>query len=351
MITLPMRIGLGLAAVAGLALLLTFERPPVIEVQRGYRGTGMVQDFNPRLIAYELARNKLPSTLPPLHAGPPASAVYKNVKVLGDLDVGAFTRLMASITTWVAPKQGCSYCHSLNNMASDDLYTKVVARRMIQMVRHINGDWKSHVQTVGVTCYTCHRGQPVPANIFYHNPGIARFVGMAETQTGKNLPNIAAGYTDLPYDPFTPFLEQANNIRVEGHAALAGGNPSSIKQTEWTYALMMHFSQSLGVNCTYCHSTRQFADWTQSSPQRVTAWYGIRMLRDLNNNYLDPLHTVFPVARLGPEGDSPKADCATCHQGVYKPLFGVSPLVGFPERANSTAAPAVVPAAAGGGQP
>jgi hypothetical protein len=93
------------------------------------------------------------------------------------------------------------------------------------------------------------------------------------------------------------------------------------------------------VNCTYCHETRQFSDWSQSTPQRVTAWYGIRMVRDLNNNYLDPLQSVFPPARLGPTGDSPKVDCATCHQGVYKPLFGVSPLAGFPELAGGEKAP------------
>ncbi len=84
--------------------------------------------------------------------------------------------------------------------------------------------------------------------------------------------------------------------------ALPAADHQSIKQTEWTYALMMNFSQSLGVNCTYCHNTRSFTDWDQSTPQRATAWYGIRMVRDLNTNYLDPLHSTFPPARLGAEG-------------------------------------------------
>jgi len=35
---------------------------------------------------------------------------------------------------------------------------------------------------------------------------------------------------------------------------LPSGNRSSIKQTEWTYSLMIHMSESLGVNCTYCHN-------------------------------------------------------------------------------------------------
>jgi len=56
------------------------------------------------------------------------------------------------------------------------------------------------------------------------------------------------------------------------------------------------------------------------------------MLRDLNQNYLGPLQPVFPPNRLGPApGDCPKVNCATCHDGVYKPLFGVSMAKNFPE--------------------
>ena len=67
---------------------------------------------------------------------------------------------------------------------------------------------------------------------------------------------------------------------MQAEQALAGDRSNSIKQTDWTYALMIHFSQSLGVNCTYCHNSRAFENWEQSTPQRVTAWHGIRMVRD-----------------------------------------------------------------------
>jgi len=102
-------------------------------------------------------------------------------------------------------------------------------------------------------------------------------------------------------------------------------------------------SQSLGVNCTYCHNSRSFASWDGSTPQRAIAWHGIRMVRDLNRAYLDPLQSTFPKARLGPLGDAPKVGCATCHQGVYKPLYGVSMLKDYP----SLAAPAAPVVAAG----
>jgi len=322
----------GIAVAAAAVVLFQAERPPMDSVQRGYRGTGMDEIYNPRLLAKKADENKIPASLPYLgDAGPKAGTIYKNVKVLNDVSVGEFTRLMASITTWVAPTQGCAYCHDANDMASDALYTKVTARRMLQMVRHVNSDWKPHVAETGVTCYTCHRGQPVPPNVWFNDPGPVQAGGLAQTPAGKNHPALAAGATSLPFDPYTPFLEQNNDIRVVSQTALPTADRHSIKQTEWTYALMMNFSQGLGVNCTYCHNSRSFTDWDQSSPQRATAWYGIRMVRDLNTTFLDPLNTVLPRARLGRLGDSPKVDCATCHNGVYKPLFGVSMAKDFPE--------------------
>ena len=63
----------------------------------------------------------------------------------------------------------------------------------------------------------------------------------------------------------------------------------------------------------------------------MTAWHGIQMVRDLNANYLDPLKATSPRTRLGPTGDGPKLNCATCHQGVNKPLFGVSMAKDYPE--------------------
>ena len=288
--------------------------------------------YNPRFLQTERNANVVPASLPRLpDTGARAGAVYKNVQVLQNESVGNFTRLMASITTWVSPQQGCAYCHNVNNMAEDTVYTKVVARRMIQMVQHINSDWKTHVAATGVTCYTCHRGQPVPSNIWFNNPGPRQAGGFAQVSAGKNHPTAVANDSSLPFDPFTPFLEHDANIRVQSQVALPGTDYQSIKQTDWTYALMIHFSQSLGVNCTYCHNSRSWSDWSQSTPARVNAWYGIRMVRDVNLNYLDPLHTVFPQARLGAEGDSAKVNCATCHQGVYKPLFGVSMVQSFPE--------------------
>ncbi len=321
-------------AIPLVALLLAgCERPPVDTVQRGYRGTGMEEIYNPRVLATQAALNADPVDTPMVPpGGPPAATTFKNVKVVGDLGVGEFTRLMVSMTAWVSPQQGCAYCHKDGeDFSSDALYTKVVARRMLQMTRHINSDWKSHVAETGVTCYTCHRGQPVPAKIWFEPPVDPHAAGMLGNRAGQNTPAPSVALASLPYDPFTPFLSESNEIRVIGTSALRDGNRKSIKQTEFTYALMMNISQSLGVNCTYCHNTRSFAEWDASTPQRGIAWYGIRMTRDLNTQYLEPLAGLIPANRLGPTGDVPKANCATCHQGAFKPLYGASLLKTHPE--------------------
>ena len=53
-------------------------------IQRGYRGVAMEVMYNPRIVADELAANKVPASLPRLpDSGPKAGAIYKNVQVLG----------------------------------------------------------------------------------------------------------------------------------------------------------------------------------------------------------------------------------------------------------------------------
>jgi photosynthetic reaction center cytochrome c subunit len=334
------------------------EKPPMESVQRGYRGLGMVEIFNPTTQAELVKVNVAPAPIPEAAPGsPPAKTVFKNLQVLGDLSVNELLRQMVAQATWVTGSAGgCPYCHVNGDLASDALYTKVVARRMLQMTQHVNADWKNHVLAsglvagadpaagVGVTCFTCHRGQPVPKAIWFTDPGPKTADGPAGSRAGQNSAAPAVAYASLPYDPMTPFLAQANEIKVISTTALPGGNHQSIKQAEWTYGLMMHISDALGVNCTFCHNSRSFAAWDASTPQRTTAWYGIRMVRDLNANFLEPLKPRFPVSRLGPTGDVPKVSCTTCHQGVYKPLYGAQMVKDYPALMQPTATTAAQPA-------
>lgn len=321
--------------------------------QVGFRGTGMVQIADPQSKAkvgeipappYELTAEMV--------AGQKANTAYENVQVLGDVSVDEFNYLMQAMTTWIAPDgsnikdAGCTYCHNPENMASDEKYTKVVARKMLQMTRNINASWKPHFgnqENAGVTCWTCHRGNPVPVNNWSEAlPDPAKLAG---NKRGQNTPEAKIAWASLPYDPFSAYLAGKENIRVGGKE-FPSSHVASIQSTEKTYALMMHMSQGLGVNCSFCHNGNNFAKWEDSRPQRVNAWYGIRMVRDINNNYISALGDVWPANRRGPHGDPLKVNCATCHQGVNKPLGGAKMLKDYPALKGAAPAPAPVVAEA-----
>jgi len=303
-------------AVLSLAALAGCQLGKKETTQEGYRGYAKELNYSAAGLQASLVSNRVPAPLPPAAPGPvPSPSPFKNVQVLNDVSVAEFTRTMTAMSNWVAPttgaNAGCLYCHNAANFAADtgypQAYAKVVARRMLQMTRHINHDWSAHVSYTGVTCYTCHRGQPQPKGLWWF------------TEEDEYL----RAYLDR------------NDIRVQSHTVgPTPENRSSIKQTNWTYALMINQTQALGVNCTYCHSSRQFQSWEQGGPKRVIAEYGFWMVRDLNTSYLQPLRPVWPTnlvpSRLGAMGDGPKLQCVTCHNGVYKPLYGVSMAKDYP---------------------
>jgi photosynthetic reaction center cytochrome c subunit len=310
--------------------------------QTGYRGTGMDQIVNPKKV---LAQTPIPANVYPTpdDSGPRASETYQNVQVLGGVSTERFNHLMAQMNNWVAPQSGsnpnevgCNYCHNPENMASDEKYTKVVARRMIQMTQNINANYTSHVQQTGVTCWTCHRGNAVPA--YRWAAAMGNNGTIVGNKRGQNTPDPAVGYASLPYDPFSRYLADAAGpkaIKVVANYSHPSATTSmvSLKNAEQTYGLMMHQSKALGVNCTYCHNSRAFNVWSQSNPAKVRAWYGLRMVATTNAEYMTPLASVFPAAhpgggpnaaRKGPMGDVYKVNCTTCHQGLNKPMNGVS---------------------------
>jgi photosynthetic reaction center cytochrome c subunit len=356
-----------LVAIALPALLLAgCELGSKEQEQVGFRGTAMVQISDPDSKAkvgdipappYELTAEMI--------AGDRASTAYENVPVLGNVSVDEFNYLMQAMTTWIAPDgsnvkdAGCTYCHNPENMASDEKYTKVVARKMLLMTQNINANWKPHFagqgakqENAGVTCWTCHRGNPVPVNNWSSAvPDPSTITG---NKRGGNTPAQTVAYASLNSDPFTDYLAGKETIRVGGKEFPTAASKAAIQSTEKTYGLMMHMSQGLGVNCTFCHNSNNFAKWEDSRPQRVNAWYGIRMVRDTNNNYISALGDVWPANgkgaygnRRGPHGDPLKVNCATCHQGVNKPLGGYKMLKDYPalKGAAPVAAPAPVVAA------
>nr|WP_286193357.1 photosynthetic reaction center cytochrome PufC [Boseongicola sp. H5] len=272
-----------------------------------------------------------------------AGDIYRNVQVLGGLTDANFNRLMNAMTQWVAPEQGCAYCHgdvALEEYGEDNLYTKVVARRMIEMTQSINENWDVHVNAnaqVGVTCYTCHRGQNVPNNIWFRISPVNS--AMAGWSANQNRVTMTSNFTSLPSDYLETYLLDFERIAVHDLAPRVENLPGDplIQQTERTYAFMNYISNSLGVNCTFCHNSRAFYDGAQVTPQWATASLGIQMVQELNADYLVPLADVYPPERLGPVyGDPPLAACRTCHQGYQRPMEGLNVIHNWPELATTS---------------
>jgi photosynthetic reaction center cytochrome c subunit len=304
--------------------------------QTGFRGTGMeVIQFRSDVVGLAEA-NVLPETIEaPVQPQPGealAGDIYENVQVLGHLTDANFNRLMLAITEWVSPEQGCAYCHGEDgDFVSDDYYPKVVARNMIQMTWAINQDWDVHVAQTGVTCYTCHRGNNVPQNVWFSPEPLNNWAGPSARY--QNQPAVMNYSTALPVDAMQVYLLESDQpVGVHGTTPRNPGVPgASIYHTYQTFSLMQHFSNALGVNCTYCHNTRALAEIDQATPQWATAQVGRAMVQDINNLHILPTQPLLPETRLGPLGDVSKVNCTTCHQGAAKPLLGQSMLGDWPE--------------------
>ncbi|MBB4303314.1 photosynthetic reaction center cytochrome c subunit [Rhodobium orientis] len=324
---IPFAIAAAVLMAVAMVIMPHWDLPPQTVTQIGYRGTGMYDIKDQEDEAVLVKANVVPGVpYEPDPEGQKAGDVYENVQVLGHLSEDEFNQLMMAITQWTTPDNDCNYCHDPENLASDAVYTKVVSRRMLQMTQAINADWKTHVAETGVTCYTCHRGQNIPPETWSTDLG-PKMAGYLGYRADQNIVAETAGHTALPNGGFDNYLLGDKSLLVHSKSALPNGsNKTDLTDAERTFGLMIHMSEGLGVGCITCHNTRAFDNWDESPPQRVTAWHGIRLTRALNNDYMAPMTPVMPANRVGPEGDILKVDCATCHNGVQKPLYG-APMV------------------------
>ena len=221
-----------------------------------------------------------------------------------------------------------------------DSYQTSVAWAMIGMTRNLNENWDGHVNLsgeAGVNCFTCHRGEPVPSNIWFKiAPGLEVAEGWGAVQNYATDQTVS---TSLPHDALEKLLLEDGVIGVHDLEPRVYSDPTdpefaTWQDTERTYSLMNYFANSLGQNCVFCHNSRAFYDGAQVTPQWATAYEGIDMVQELNLDYLEPLEGLLPEHRLGPRySDAPKAACKTCHKGYSKPLMGMDMLSDWPELA------------------
>ncbi|MBK44894.1 MAG: photosynthetic reaction center cytochrome c subunit [Roseovarius sp.] len=333
-------IGVVGGAVFAATMLVAFGQPYATDsLQTGPRGTGMsVPEFEADLakpdpgIAGFLATTSAPVI--PQGGEEAARTARENVPPgLEDLTVENYDRLLAAMRAWTGIP---------DLFENPDSYQTAVGHTMIAMTRTINEEWAGHVNAnkqVGVTCYTCHRGQPVPSDIWFRiSPVNESAEGWSANQ---NRVTVQSQFTSLPSDALEKYLLDGETIGVHDLESRVAGVPGQdgypgIQQAERTYSLMNYVSNSLGVNCVFCHNSRAFYDGAQVTPQWATESLGIQMVLALNNDWLVPLEGLLPENRLGPvHADAPKAACKTCHKGYQQPLQGTNVIADWPELATA----------------
>ncbi len=103
----------------------------------------------------------------------PVNKNFKNLQVLPkDITTDSLDKIMDGFNANLGVN--CKYCHVRDKQAdslifdADDKSEKEIARKMMRMTTDLNKKYFQFNETVtanqvqAVTCFTCHRGQPIP---------------------------------------------------------------------------------------------------------------------------------------------------------------------------------------------
>ncbi len=331
----------GVVALGVIVLVPEWTTFPTQAVQLGPSPTSMLVFQNGQKVE---PVSQVPPPVVPVSAGqaPPAGG-FKNVQVLTDVEPAEFMRMQQAITEWVSPKQGCAFCHADGDYASDAKPQKIAARLMLQMTRQINADWTNHAAPSGVTCFTCHRGQPIPAETWFPQPPRKERPLIARQQNYQEAADTVRKF--FPDNGWAEYYLQGEPISAQSLSALPTGQVHATVVVKRIYEMMMQMSDGMGVNCGFCHNSRAFWDWSQSTPQRWTAHYAIDQVRQINNQYLLNLSQtiqmtrtrvhetslpVLPAQQRGVMEGNGFVVCATCHYAQPKPMGGANVIADYP---------------------
>ena len=156
-------------------------------VQRGYQGVGMeVNEKNDRLIQ-KAKDNKVPPALPAAsQEGQLSIDAYKNVQVLGHITSGEMTRLMTAMTIWVAPKQGCAYCHAPQKDANVNIVKDADGNVIIERGHDLGDPAIAALLAAGIdsvkvrSVLTCDTGTGVCAHCYGRSMATGKLVDIGE---------------------------------------------------------------------------------------------------------------------------------------------------------------------------
>ena len=96
--------------------------------------------------------------------------------------------------------------------------------------------------------------------------------------------------------------------------------------------MVSEVATGLNVDCTYCHNTENFSldSWdggTDAMARKATAREHLKMVADLNKNWL----TLLPTVTTEKQPYGAQITCTTCHLGEAKPVAWAENLQGLPD--------------------
>jgi photosynthetic reaction center cytochrome c subunit len=230
-----------------------------------------------------------------------ADEVYKNLKVLGATPADSLNQGMHLISGELGVD--CEYCHAeMMDWVADEKKTKDVARDMMTMMIELNRRFFKGEQAV--TCYTCHRGQPIPVSTVVLPVGDY----LKEKEPGPALPPasqiiskyIAALGGEQNLRKVTTRIITAQQDIPTGPGGTVP-TPAQIEIDQKAPNLMLRIVKTKDMTLQNGYDSK--GPWTQDARGRVNSPIEIEQIRERrSNDFYEPLNITKEYPKLTVEG-------------------------------------------------
>jgi outer membrane lipoprotein-sorting protein len=230
-----------------------------------------------------------------------ADEVYKNLKVLQATPADSLNQGMHLISGELGVD--CEYCHAEKmDWVADEKKTKDTARDMMTMMMELNRRFFKGEQVI--TCYTCHKGQPIPVSTVVLPVGDY----LTEKEPGPALP--PAGQIISKY--IAALGGEQNLKKVTSRIITAqqdiptgpGGTiptPAQIEIYQKAPNLMLRIAKTKEVTLQNGYDGK--GAWTQDVRGRVNSPIELEQIRERRaNDFYEPLNIAKEYPKLKVEG-------------------------------------------------
>ncbi len=230
-----------------------------------------------------------------------ADEVYKNLKVLGATPADSLNQGMHLISGELGVD--CEYCHAEQmDWVADEKKTKDVARDMMTMMMDLNRRYFKGEQAV--TCYTCHKGQPIPLSTvvlpvgeYFKEPGPGPSLPPAEQIFSKYITALG-GEQNLK--KITTRIITAQQDIPTGPGGV-NPTPAQIEIYQKAPNLMLRIAKTKDMTLLNGYDAR--GAWTQDARGRVNGPIEIEQIRERrSDDFYEPLDIAREYPKVKVEG-------------------------------------------------